>query len=390
MRRKPSAMSLMSCPFCNAPVTRAGVPCPRCGELVPVKGEAASAGATASVAPAEAPPVPPTGWSNRQIGLAVLGLMFFAAAVGLGYALKTVEWRRSHDKPEEERAPVSIVHPADLHGVGLLPDDVQAIAGVRVSAARASEPARTVLAALSVSMEDGGRVLGVPADDVDHLIVAASLKALPPQVTVVLRARRPVDAESVRTALHAGRSSEHNGKTLYEVKLRPKGPDGLVWIADDRTIVGGLVREHFDRLPPGRNPSIDRFAAPLRVLLRDRIEANALAWAAVHVEPDDPTQDLVVGLLPIAAEQQAALKGLRNLAISLWGEGSDLRLAAHVRGRDAAANDKIGDAVERWLDSIGVILNERSSDRGWVRMTAKEDAKAVSKWLNRAKSEKGP
>src|SRR5262245_35385379 len=114
-RRYASTMSTTTCPFCNATVTRAGVPCPRCGELVPVKGEAAIAGATAYGAPAE-PPIPPTGWTNRQIGLSVLGLMAFMAAVGLGYALKTVEWRRSHDKPEEERAPVSIVHPADLHG----------------------------------------------------------------------------------------------------------------------------------------------------------------------------------------------------------------------------------------------------------------------------------
>src|SRR5439155_19770360 len=87
------------------------------------------------------PAASPSGWTNRQIGLAVLGLMAFMAAVALGYALKTVEFRRSHDKPEDERAPASVVHPADLGGIRFLPDDVQVVAGVRVSAVRTSEPA---------------------------------------------------------------------------------------------------------------------------------------------------------------------------------------------------------------------------------------------------------
>src|SRR5262249_57549067 len=112
-------------------------------------------------------------------------------------------------------------------------EEGRVMGGVRVSGGRSSEPARTALAALGMSMDDAGRVLGVPADDVDHLIVAASLKTLPPRVTVVLRARRPINADAVRTSLHAGRGVEHNGKTLYEVKFRPKGPDGLVWFADE-------------------------------------------------------------------------------------------------------------------------------------------------------------
>jgi hypothetical protein len=316
--------------------------------------------------------------------------MAFMAAVGLGYALKTVEFRRSHDKPEEERAPVSVVHPADLYGVGYLPDDVQAIAGVRVSAARESEPARTALTALGIAMDDAGRVLGVPADDLDHVIVAASIKAVPPRLTVVLRARRPINADAVRTALQGGRGSEHNGKTLYEVKLRPKGPDGLAWFADDRSIVAGLVKENFDRLPPERNPSIDRFDSPLRSLLRDRLNPAALAWAAVHVEPDDPTQNLLLGFLPVPAEDRATASGVQDLAISLWAEGPNVLFAAHVRGREWTATERLGDAVERSLGAIGVVLNERAGDGGWLRLSAKEDAKALAKWLNRAKADKAP
>ena len=404
-------MSTTNCPYCNATVPKAGVPCPRCGELVPLR--AAEAGDRGVVglpdANERARQASPTAasfrhsWANWQIGLAVLGFMVFMAAVGLGYALKTVEFRRSHDKPEEERAPVSVVHPADLAGVGYLPDDVQVIAGVRVSAARSSGPVRTALSALGISMDDAGHVVGVPADDVDHLIVAASLKALPPRLNVVLRARRPINAESVRTALHAGRGIEHNGKTLYQVKLRPKGPDGLLWFADDLTIVVGLVKEHFDGLPPARNPSIDRFPEPLRPVLRDRVDGRSLAWAAVHVDPDDPTQNLLLDFLPrpggredpgprnaAGGGERPAWEGLQDLAGSLWAEGADVRLAVQVHGRGRLANDHVGDAVERSLGAIGVVLSERAADGGWLRLSAKEDAKSLAKWLDRTKSEKAP
>jgi hypothetical protein len=322
--------------------------------------------------------------------LAILALMLFMAAIGLGYALKTVRWRRSHDKPEEERAPVSVVHPADLAGVGYLPDDVQVIAGVRVSAARTSEPARTVLTALGFSMDDGGLVLGVPADDVDHLIVATSLKALPPRLTLVLRARRAINGETVRTALHAGRGIEHNGKTLYETKLGAKGPDGLVWFADDRTIVAGLVQENFDKLPHPPNPYIGRFPGSLPSILRDRVDARALAWAVVHVEPDDPTQNLLVGFLPLAVAEQGALAGLQDLAVSVWAEGPNVLFAANIRGRDTAATQRLGDVIERSLGTMGVVLNQRAGDGPWQRLTAKEDAKTLAKWLDHAKSGKGP
>src|SRR5439155_8427705 len=158
----------------------------------------------------------------------------------------------------------------------------------------------------------------------------------------------------------------------------------------DRTIVCRLVREHFDKLPDPPNPFARRFPSPLPALLQDRLNASALAWAAVHVEPDDPTQNLLVGFLPIPAEEQAALVGLQDLAMSLWVDGPDILLAAHVRGRDAAATDRLGDAVERSLGRAGVVLNERAGEGGWLRLTAKEDAKALAKWLNRGRPANGP
>src|SRR5689334_16016960 len=105
-----------TCPYCNAAVPQAGGVCPRCGEHLPTKASTASSRGGQErpngVQDNERPGHPSEtaapfrhSWANWQIGLAVLGFMVFMAAVGLGYALKTVEFRRSHDKPEEERAP---------------------------------------------------------------------------------------------------------------------------------------------------------------------------------------------------------------------------------------------------------------------------------------------
>jgi hypothetical protein len=38
--------------------------------------------------------------SNRQIGFLIMLVMLFMAAVGLIFALKTIEWRRANDKKE--------------------------------------------------------------------------------------------------------------------------------------------------------------------------------------------------------------------------------------------------------------------------------------------------
>jgi hypothetical protein len=390
-----------SCPFCNAAVPVAlplpanrRVTCPRCGELVPVKGEDALAGAavsepTSGAAPAE----PPYRRSNRQIGLGVLGLMMFMAAVGLGYALKTVEFRRSNDVKNKDAgdtpAPIAEGSPADLAGVGYLPDDVQLIAGVRLAAARQSQAARTMLGRFGLSPDGDGRVFGFRADDVDHVILGASLKALPPRLTLVLRGRRPIDADAVRTALPAGRAVDHGDKTLYEARPA-NGPQGLVWFADDRTVVGGLVKEHFDKLPPQRNPSPGRFQIPLPELLRNRLDPAALVWAVLHIEPDDATAGALIGLLPLPADERAACADLRDLTVSLRADGPRVALAVQARGRDAAAADRFDDVVEKSLGAAGVVLSERKKDGDWLRLAADLDGEALGKWSGRWQGRAGP
>src|ERR1700683_2384956 len=94
-------MNFISCPFCNATFpseqlqpTGGKVLCPRCGD--PLPAHLVKDVSTQPVAVAEPEPAPP-GWSNRKLGLAILGVMLGMAAVGLVMALLTVEWRRKND-----------------------------------------------------------------------------------------------------------------------------------------------------------------------------------------------------------------------------------------------------------------------------------------------------
>ena len=165
--------------------------------------------------------------------------------------------------------------------------------------------------------------------------------------------------------------------------MRPaNGPQGLVWFADDRTVVGGLVKEHFDKLPPQRNPSYGRFPAPLPELLRDRLNPAALIWAVLHIEPDDATAAALIGLLPLPADERAACADLRDLTVSLRADGPRVTLAVQARGRDSAAADRFGDVVEKSLGAAGVLI-ERKKDGDWLRLAADLDAEALGKWSGR-------
>ncbi len=67
-------------------------------------------------------------------------------------------------------------------------------------------------------------------------------------------------------------------------------------------------------------------------------------------------------------------------------EGVLWRRMSRADRRHAAA---VARRVERSLGQIGVVLTERSGDGGWLRLTAKEDAKALAKWLNRRRAGEG-
>src|SRR3954470_12174304 len=132
-----------ACPFCNATVPLPAtlpapqkVPCPRCGESVPVRPSALNGVPTGPAATASSPiggrALPTTkAWSNRKTAAMVLGVMAFMGTASLVYRLRTTAFRRSNDYPPEPPAlplpAVTTTPPAELTGLGYLPANCTAV-----------------------------------------------------------------------------------------------------------------------------------------------------------------------------------------------------------------------------------------------------------------------
>src|SRR5437870_4767120 len=132
-----------ACPFCNAtvplPVTLPAsqkIPCPRCGESVPVRPSTLNGVVSPPVASSPAVSqvrLATPAWSNRKVAAIVLGIMALMAAISLVYALRTTELRRSHDFLPEPPAPPPVVTttpPIELTGLGYLPANCTAVIGL--------------------------------------------------------------------------------------------------------------------------------------------------------------------------------------------------------------------------------------------------------------------
>jgi hypothetical protein len=386
-------MPTIACPYCNAavPVPPAGrrTPCPRCGETVTVPAEAQNGAAAAELPAPAAPPgaVRPSNWSVARV---VLTGMLLMAAITLVYALATVPRRRANDTPDAQPpGPTAETRPlplAEWPGLGYLPDDTHALAGVRLAAALESTAGRALLVPLGLAPDAAGRpaTFGLVPTDVEHLVFGASLRAFPPRMTTVIRTRRPVSVDRVRTALQAGRPTDHNGKELLRGKLWAGGPDGAVWLpgrpGDDRTLIAALLPDDFDKLPPAPRPDAGRFAAPLPELLTRRLDPSALIWLAAATGADNPTLAVLAGLLTLPPADRDAWGQLDSLALSVRADGGKFALMIWLRGHDAAVTGALADAVAKSLTAAGVAV-ERAADGDGVRLTATANGAKLTGWV---------
>jgi hypothetical protein len=306
--------------------------------------------------------------TNRAVAGLVIAVMLGMAALGLAFALQTVGIRRANDSKHEvppDKVEVSVpTVPAAWPGLGYLPDDVQAIAGVRVDDALRSPAGKTLLARLKLS--DDKTILGVHPENVDELIIGAGLRTLPPRVTAIVHGR-------VAAAKPSERTLEQHGKTLERLKLWPNGPEAAIWRPERRTLIAALLPEDFDHVP-----ATPRMAVPLSDLM-ERLDPNALAWLVAAPDANDAALAFVLPFLP-PADHDAWTK-LRLLAVSLRADGPQLTLTAHFRGGDAASGDAIAKAIAASLKGQGVEPTQSVSGEWRITgVTAQSDA--ILKLLN--------
>jgi hypothetical protein len=392
-RPSEDAMPTTSCPYCNAAIPSPEpktdrVTCPRCGEVVmrlvsangmpsiPESGENAT-----NVGPFGADRL-----SNRTVGRVVVTGMLLIAAATVVYALATTKQRRANDNPKEDKVwepPVALraLPPAEWPGLGYVPDDSQAIAGIRLAAAIDSDAGQALLVSLGFPPDiHERRVLGVTPGDVDQLLFAANLKALPPRMTAVVRARRSIDAGRVRDALPGRRAIEHNGRSLSQGKLWAGGPEGVLWVPENTTLIATLLPEDVDKVPTQPQTTVDRLTSPLPALLRKRIDPDALVWLVGYAEPHNAALGLLSGLLPLPPTERDAWGRIESLAISVRANGTKLVLTAALRGQDSATSEALAGAVTRSLTTAGIAV-EQTTDTDRRNLTATADAAVLAKWI---------
>jgi hypothetical protein len=384
----------LCCPYCNAhvplsvPITQGQrVRCPRCQEIIPYRragtdlGENAirvaplafSGQAPAELGPAVASPSQQRR-SNRTIARLLLTLMGTMAVLGLAFALWTQHIRRQHDYRDQVLdpgpPPIVAVPPAQLPGLGYLPQGTDVILGVHVAEASESPLGRELLARLTLGSGDFGlsgleQATGLQPAELDHVVLGLKIdERLLPRVTLVVQTRRPYDPEKVLAALKVGRRTERGNRMLYRFPLNQPPVDAALWLADKQTLIFGLTLEDLDAVPLAPSIELERFPSSLRRLLTEQVPANARAWLIGHIERWDQTAAQLLWLA-VTKEAREALGGVQT--IGLW-----LSIAADLsfRGTFECADARAAGILHGYLNRH---LGKPEELRRMFRIRAKSD-----------------
>src|SRR5262245_1136117 len=292
MGRDPLLETMMAesrtCPFCNTllPAAVGGIRlvCPRCGESsIPITSDPAATAlskgdsfSNTSVAATRCLP--------RQIVLAA-ALVLVALAVGI--ATETW-WSTEHSTlgDVQSGADYTVAHPADLSGLGYLPDSTEAILAVHLPALvekfePESQDPRKALVHLGLPgnvIETLDKLSGVGLKNVDQLVVGMGFArgSFPPQVVVVVHTRQPYDMTALADE-HGARSLKKEGRTLRAVKAGPL-PEVYWWGPNNRVLVATLLARDFENVPRQPVPELGQLKSEIATLVRERVDDDAVVW----------------------------------------------------------------------------------------------------------------
>ncbi len=364
----------LTCPYCNALVPAAGaapvgqrIPCPRCGEAFTLRHPPPRLSADLQPTPSDAFPAATAvqldverqlhaGRNNRIVAGAVLGVMATGAAVGLVFALCTIGDRRAHDTalpPPPRRSPlvdlpspaVTATAPAALEALRWLPNDCTLIAGAQLTELRQTEEGRDLLNHLfrigpwEINADLLERWTGLKAREIDHLVVGVRAEEPFPTPTVlVVRTVRPYDRSAVKAALAAEPSpNAAGGKTIYQGRPADGGFRPVLWFADDRTLVVGLMARHIEAVPDRPADGLERMPAAVREQMQTLLPGGPV-WVVGH-SPDWRRTSAAWLLRAAPTDKDADLLGhVRDFALQLQVE-RPATLTAVIRcdGEPAAA-----------------------------------------------------
>jgi hypothetical protein len=219
---------------------------------------------------------------------------------------------------------------------------------------------------------------GLRPEQVDHVVLGVKADdPLPPRLNVVVRTREPYDAAKVREALKARRAGG-GPKELY----RYDGPGGVplvLWCADERTLVVGLLASHLEAVPARPRDDLGALVPELRPILRERMRPAGPLWAAGHAR--DWADTAAAPLLErLGQEDRARVRSVRTFG--LWLQpGREVTVNAVFRCGDPAAARALEQYVQsRWGKGTNL---KAVPDEDWLTLQLRTDAAALAKALAR-------
>jgi hypothetical protein len=219
---------------------------------------------------------------SRGLSVAVFGL--------IGLILVAMVWLTWRDRPSQHDsgAPANLVRavrPAELIGLGYLPDDASMVLGFHAAEAvqeKASTPYLKELPPLE-------KWTGLKLADLDHVVAGLSLKKGMTQLTLVVETRHPYDLKQVEKGLQLNRKPEYAEKPLFSFRWLG-WQQALLWCPGDHTLViianlQGSQVPNPKTVPLQPRAGVRKVPPLLQKLFRERpMNPGNLLWLAGHLD----------------------------------------------------------------------------------------------------------
>jgi hypothetical protein len=339
----------LACPYCNtlladsaAPVDEPRITCPRCGESFPNRQFSGTVPVAERRVEEERTATP--AHTNPRVAGYLLAFMGLVALGALAFMLWTKGFRERISlggKKDQGTLVEERYSPAELPGLGFLPEATSIVAGVHVAELAGDPKAKEAFDSLrtgplKMAFERLKDWTGLEAEAIDHVVLGlgGGSKANGdngglqlPQLTVVVRTRRPYRPEAIAQAVQPAKPVKYHQRPLYKLPVKPLG-QAYLWCVEERTLVlvvrvDGVKKQDLEAIPPA--PRKAALAGPLEKVMRERLPRDAAFWLAGHMEEPHP-------LLALAGLWRFAAAADRAATLDAFAVGAVVREDVTVLG----------------------------------------------------------
>jgi hypothetical protein len=341
----------------------------------------------------------------------ILATITFLAVGGLAVTMLAVQisaQRASRPALDNPTTPlVQAVPPASLSTLGYLPPDTDFIAGVHVAEALADPLAKDFLIRFQLGGEDASlntveKWTGLAMQDIDHVVLGLRIRGnLLPRMTLIVRTRRPYDAEAIRKKINASRAPEPGKKELYRVTMEKSLVTPHLWFTDERTLIVGLSGNDLEPVPARPREGVDHLMPELKSFLKDRLSQGTPAWMIGNAQDWDQTLtwNLLFAQLKKDGQPVELLAKVRTFGVSFqFNEGmalnaaflcmdettaSRLEMSLHgwTRGNAPFRMPAPKPELEPLYRELGQSLKTEQNN-AWIMLQAKASAETMRKAFN--------